>query len=66
MNNQNKCEGQDVKTEKKKGFFSRLIEKIDKKLEDKANTSSSCCGDSNSGSSCCGGSDDKKGNNSCC
>lgn len=39
----------------KKGFFSRLVEKLDRKLEDKAKKSS-CCGsesDKNKGSSCC-------------
>jgi hypothetical protein len=39
----------------KKGFFSRLIDKLDKKLQEKANSSSCCCNKSND-----------KGNKSCC
>ena len=41
---------------KAKGFFARLAEKLDKKIQEKAKTGSSCCG---SGS-------DKGANNSCC
>ncbi len=37
----------------KKGFFSRLIEKVDKKMVDKANTESCCGNKNNGGSSCC-------------
>ena len=32
-----------VESAKKKGFFGRLIEKLDKKMEEKAKTRS-CCG----------------------
>lgn len=41
-------------TEKKKGFFAKLIEKIDKKMEEKAK-SSCCCKpkDDSKGDSCC-------------
>ena len=39
----------------KKGFFSRLIDKLDKKLQEKANSSSCCCNKSND-----------KGSKSCC
>jgi len=40
--------------EKKKGFFARLMEKLDKKMEQKAKDTP-CCGrsDDNQGSSCC-------------
>jgi hypothetical protein len=44
-----------VKQEKKRGFLSGLMEKLDKKMEEKAQKSS-CCG---------GGSGQKKGS-SCC
>ncbi|MFH1363835.1 MAG: hypothetical protein ABIH45_06485 [Candidatus Omnitrophota bacterium] len=42
------------KTEKKKSFFSKLIEKLDQKMEKKAKAKS-CCGrkDENKGKSCC-------------
>ena len=46
-------------SEKKKGFFAKLIEKMDKKLEAKAK-SSCCCTpkddskDGSKGDSCCG------------
>jgi hypothetical protein len=39
---------------KKKGFISRLIERLDKKMEEKANAKP-CCG-----------SKDKKGDRPCC
>jgi len=39
---------------KKKGFFARIIEKIDKNLKEKAERSDCCCGpDKKSGGSCC-------------
>ena len=41
------------KSEKKKGFFARIIDKLDKKIEDKANKSSCCCSDQKKDSSCC-------------
>lgn len=41
------------KEEKKKGFFKKLMDKLDKKLEDKTKKTS-CCGSSkDKGSSCC-------------
>jgi len=45
----------EVKQEKKKGFWGRLMEKLDKKMEEKSKKTS-CCGgglDKNKGSSCC-------------
>jgi len=39
----------------KKGFFVRLLDKIDKKMEEKAKSSSCCCK-----------SNDKEGKKSCC
>lgn len=38
----------------KKGFFSKMIDKLDKKMEEKAKEAP-CCGDSDKddGSSCC-------------
>jgi hypothetical protein len=39
-------------TEKKKGFWARLIEKLDKSMEDKAKKAP-CCSGSKKGSSCC-------------
>lgn len=44
-----------VKTKKKKGIFGKMIERLDKKMEEKANKSS-CCGDGtdkDKGSTCC-------------
>ncbi len=43
------------KEEKKKGFFARLFEKIDKKLEAKSKQSGCCCNskDDNGEDSCC-------------
>jgi len=45
-----------VTQEKKKGFFGKLMEKLDKKMEEKAKNASSCCGsgkEKDKGSSCC-------------
>jgi len=39
---------------KKKSFFAKVFEKLDRKMQDKAKSQNSCCGPSN------------KGNNSCC
>lgn len=39
--------------EGKKGFFGKLFEKIDKKLEEKAQKSSCCGTNKDNGSSCC-------------
>lgn len=36
----------------KKGFFSRMIDKLDKKMEEKARESK-CCSGSSKGKSCC-------------
>ncbi|MFH0984736.1 MAG: hypothetical protein V1882_04295 [Candidatus Omnitrophota bacterium] len=52
-------ENTNSKKEKKKGFFAKLFEKIDKKLEDKAKKSGCCCAPSkdkkdSDGDSCCG------------
>jgi len=44
-----------IKPKKKKGFFGKMIEKLDKKMEEKANKTS-CCGDGTDkgkGPSCC-------------
>jgi len=43
------------KQEKKKGFFGKLLDKLDKKMEAKAQKSPCCGGGSNdgNGSSCC-------------
>lgn len=39
---------------KKKSFFSGLIEKLDKKIQEKARSSGGCCGPSDKeGGSCC-------------
>ncbi|MCR4337293.1 MAG: hypothetical protein NUV91_05760 [Candidatus Omnitrophica bacterium] len=46
-------EKNEVKQEKKKGFFSRLMEKLDKKMEVKAQQSSCCGVGKKNGSSCC-------------
>ncbi len=38
----------------KKGFFSRMLEKLDKKMEEKAKSTSCCNGENNPGkNSCC-------------
>jgi len=34
---------EDKKTNKTKGFFSRLAEKLDKKLEEKSKSKNPCC-----------------------
>ena len=40
--------------EKKTGFWARLMERLDKKMEEKAkNYKGSCCGSSSKGNSCC-------------
>jgi hypothetical protein len=46
----------DEKEEKKKGFFAKLIEKLDKKLEAKAKKTGCSCRpkDDRDGDSCCG------------
>lgn len=42
------------KENKPKGFFARLVEKIDKKIEEKAKKSSCSCGSGKNGeNSCC-------------
>lgn len=41
------------KENKKKGFFSSLIEKLDKKMEEKSKKSPCCGSDKGKGSSCC-------------
>lgn len=41
------------KEEKKKGFFGRIMDKLDKKLEEKSKKSSCCGADKDKGSSCC-------------
>ncbi|MFH1362978.1 MAG: hypothetical protein ABIH45_02045 [Candidatus Omnitrophota bacterium] len=44
------------KSEKKKSFFGRLIEKLDKTIEEKAKTKSCCDSkNKNKGKSCCSG-----------
>ena len=45
----------ELKTEKKKGFLAKLIEKMDKKLEEKSKQKSCCCGTTGKkdGNSCC-------------
>ena len=40
------------KKEQKKGFLGKIIEKIDKKMEEKSKKTS-CCGGKDKGSSCC-------------
>ncbi|MDP2654392.1 MAG: hypothetical protein Q8Q08_10230 [Candidatus Omnitrophota bacterium] len=35
---------QEEKAEKKKGFLAKLMDKLDKKLEEKSKESSCCCG----------------------
>ena len=48
-------EKENSKEEKKKGFFVKLFETLDKKLADKAKKSGPCCSSKNdSGDSCCG------------
>jgi len=38
-----------------KGFFSRILDRLDKKMEEKAKSSSCCCksSDKSGGKSCC-------------
>ncbi len=43
----------DVKQEKKKGFIARLIEKLDKKMEEKSKSAGCCSTSKDKGSSCC-------------
>lgn len=45
-----------MEKDKKKGFFARLIAKLDKKMEEKAKKGKSCCSGSaeNNKDSCCG------------
>lgn len=42
----------DVKKEEKKGFFARLMDKLDQKMEEKAKSGGCCC--------CSGDKKDKK------
>lgn len=52
---------QETNSNRKKGFFARMIEKLDKKLEEKSHQSSCCPGENDDpnnpsqrkGSSCC-------------
>lgn len=48
-------EGKPEEKKSKKGFFTRLLDKLDKKIEEKAKSSSCCCkGNDNEGkNSCC-------------
>jgi hypothetical protein len=39
--------------EKKKGIFARMMEKLDKKLEEKSKKSTCCGSNKDKGSSCC-------------
>jgi hypothetical protein len=39
--------------EKKKGFLAKLIDRLDKKLEDKAKKSNCCSSGKSKGGSCC-------------
>lgn len=41
------------KENKKKGFFARFIEKLDKKMEEKAKKGSCCCGSGKKDDPCC-------------
>lgn len=43
----------DKKTNKVKEFISRLANKVDKKMEEKAKSQKSCCGDNSKDGSCC-------------
>jgi hypothetical protein len=46
--------GKDTKDLKKKGIIAKVMDKLDKKLADKANGGGCCCGPkTNKGSSCC-------------
>jgi len=45
---------EEVKKAKKKGFWARWLEKLDRKMEEKSKSKSCCGGDSDSrGGSCC-------------
>ncbi len=48
------CGEKKDKTEVKKGFWANLLDKLDKKMEDKANSGGCCCsgGNKNKGSKC--------------
>lgn len=37
----------------KKGFFARMIDKLDKKMQEKAKAKSCCCGGDKPDKSCC-------------
>jgi len=39
-------------TEKKKGFFGKLVDKLDKKMEKKAKSKECCCCNSSEDESC--------------
>jgi len=41
------------KEEKKKGIFGRMMEKLDKKIEEKSKKSPCCGSDKDKGPSCC-------------
>jgi len=47
--------GKPKEKKSKKGFFTRLLDKLDKKMEEKAKYSSCCCRGNDSGGkkSCC-------------
>ena len=42
-----------MEQKKKKGFIARIMEKLDKKLEEKSKSSGCCSSSKNKGSSCC-------------
>lgn len=46
-------EKQETKKEEKKGIFGRMMEKLDKRLEEKSKKTSCCGSDKDKGSSCC-------------
>jgi len=48
-------EGKSEEQKPKKGFFARIFDKLDKKMEEKAKSGS-----------CCGKGDDRKEKKSCC
>jgi hypothetical protein len=41
------------KNNKIKQFFSKLVDKVDKKMEEKAKSQKCCCGDDSGKDSCC-------------
>jgi hypothetical protein len=47
-------EKKNQKSGKAKGFFGKLVDKLDKKMKEKANAPRCCCGDDSKNSSCCG------------